>query len=98
MAGFSRVTANVLPSKFKFKALIGAGRVYRLPSWVAGTVLDSAVTYGSEGTRWYWKSAPTVFISAENKPLVLFEAVERKTEREERFKSLGTLLKLIIYF
>jgi len=52
----------------------------------------------TSGLRWYWTSAPTVLMSAENKPLMLFEAVERKTEREETFKSLGTFPKLIFYF
>jgi hypothetical protein len=49
------------------------------------------------GLRWYWRSAPTVRRSAEKRPLVLFEAVERKLAREVRHKSLGTLPKLIFY-
>jgi hypothetical protein len=77
--------------------LVAVGTVILLPSWVAGTVTTGAVTQTS-GLRSDCRSSPTVLMSAENKPLMLFAAVERKTEMEETLKSLGTLPKLIFNF
>jgi len=66
------------------------------PSWVDGTLRDFTVIQ-TPGLRSYWRSEPMVRMFAENRLVMLFEAVERVVASEEAFKSRKMLPKLIIY-